>query len=395
MTPVPVFLNNPLYKSKPRLPTMSDRESLDHSQEDVTPASRVSHPTPGLPAHFYQTQFSHQHTEATPSLPPIATPVHDPVLNSVSLDPGFHGSRPDPLPPSLHPANNPINPLLINNLDNITPRPLAIPQTPLPAVLNSIPAKQHHPPPDSFKLFKSFKPANINTNLKPFPPFKQSSLTHSAPIRPNSLHPHHQHQVAHHPSPVVHHSPPVHHHSTPVHHHSSPVNHHSPPVHHHSPIHRPSLFSHPPPPFHPPAPVRAPPPPPYSPPAQSFSYDPFEFQQRLNQSTATANQLEPLPPAPRAPRKPPPPPSPPPTQTPAPAPAPPNVPPIPFTPVLIQPTPGSPGPGGPPLAPTPFPPVVLQPVPGINQTYFKRTDILRLFKRSASSSSKQPARKFR
>ena len=38
MTPVPVFLNNPLYKSKPRLQIMSDRESLDHSQEGVTTA---------------------------------------------------------------------------------------------------------------------------------------------------------------------------------------------------------------------------------------------------------------------------------------------------------------------------------------------------------------------
>ena len=320
---------------------MSNRESLAHSQEDVAPhpASEASHRASELPARFYQTQFSDQ-------LSSVAHPA--PELSSVSLEPAFHGSRPDPLPPRLHPANNPTNPLLTNNLlepilNNIPPSPLPIPQTPLPTVFNSISAKQHQSPGGSFQRFKSFKPASINTNLKPFPPFKHPSLAHSAPSGPQHVPPQPQHQVAHHQAPVVHHHSSIHH--------PSPVHHHP----HHSPIHRPPLFSHLPPPLlNHLAPVHAPTPPPYSPPPhQSLYYDPFEFQQRLNKSTTTANQLEPVPPAPR---KPPPPPSPP------QAPAPPVIAPIPLTPVLSQPTPG---PGAPPLTPTPFPPVILQPIPGL------------------------------
>merc|ERR1712032_163460 len=54
-TPVPVFLNNPLYKStsspESRIPTVSNRESLAHSLEYVAPdpASLVSHRASKLP----------------------------------------------------------------------------------------------------------------------------------------------------------------------------------------------------------------------------------------------------------------------------------------------------------------------------------------------------------
>ena len=316
MTLVPIFPNNPLYESqsspKPSL-TLSNLDALNHAHEDLTSHSspRVSDAhASGFPVHLYQTQFSHSNIDLPPSLPPIAHPAEAPILHSVSLDPAFHGSRPDPLPPQLHPANNPVNPFLTNNkieplLHDITPNPHNRPNLPLFEVTNtkSITAKQHHhhnPTHISPVQFKPFKQANINLNLRPFPPFRRPSLAHSAPIRPHHhLHPNHHQQVSH-PHSLVHHpslvgQPPLFHHPSPVHHPTSPL---------------------------------------YSTPPQSFTYDPFEFQQKFNKSLD--NQLEPQPPAARKP----PPPSPPSPLTPvALPPPPPNI--TPFPPVLLQPTPGN------------------------------------------------------
>ena len=276
-TIVTVSLNSSLLQSDASQNNNPEPVSLTQRQDHLQSRHSV------LPSHYYQTHFG----QISPQIIPISSSTHSPLPGSVPPIKSFRGSRPDPVPTHLHPANNPFNPLLTRH--------------PVHGHLHhqlSHHLHHHHPAPVHH--------AHSKPQLKPFPPAKIPPIQN-----------------------VI---------QTPAHHpHTLPL------PHHHHPIHP-----------HPPTPTR----PSYLPlnrlPTTPV-YDPFEFHRAANKTKInnqiSKNNVERPTPASETPTSPTPPPPPP---------LPPRPPPTPDRPPILIPIP----PPQPPPGDSPFTPVVLQPFPG-------------------------------